>query len=57
MKIYFAGNTCLKKREKMILTRIRNRLLSYHYVIMDKDPFFQNRGMQMIKEINENKNK
>ena len=57
MKIYFAGNTCLKKREKMILTRIRNRLLSYHYVIMDKDPFFQNRGMQMIKEINENQDK
>ena len=57
MKIYFAGNTCLKKREEMILTRIKNRLLSYHYLIIDKDPFFQNRGMQMIKEINENQDK
>ena len=57
MKIYFAGNTCLKKREEMILTYIKNRLLSYHYLIIDKDPFFQNRGMQMIKEINENQDK
>jgi len=57
MKIYLAGTTMVKDREKMLLDKTKmlsgGRLLSYYYIIIDKDIFYQERSFKMIREINE----
>ena len=50
MKIYFAGDTGIEERERMVLNLADHRLLSYYHPNREK-------LFLILKEINENKNK
>jgi len=50
MKIYFAGDTGIEERERMVLNLADHRLLSYYHPNREK-------LFLILKEINENQDK
>jgi len=58
MKIYLSGTMGCKKRAIVLLGFMKNYLISFYEINYDlRDQHFQQRTFEMIKEINENKNK
>lgn len=43
MKIFFAGNTLVEKREDMVLDSVENRLLTFYYIREDKEDVFKSK--------------